>query len=457
MPRAIHHSPWPERLRFGILATLVTACFIGGGASRVDVLSLIYLQPFAVLCLAALLLVPGSIDWPRIRVPLLLMGGLATIMMAQLIPLPPALWAALPGHSQFAEIAQGTAAANIWRPISLTPDLTLDSLVGLVVPAAVLIGFAAIPTARTYSLLPILLFGAGLSIFIGILQVSGGEHSAFYPYAVTNRGLPVGLFSNRNHEALLLVLVPPMLAVWASRSTDNRRADNMRRSVAAATITLLFPMLLITGSRAGIALAPVGLLLALAIWRNQNLGNVGFSPRTRKLLVMAVPVVGILIIGIAISLSRDEAIRRFLETSFRDESRLQFMPVIVRMFSDFFPLGSGFGSFDPVYRFYEPDALLVPNYLNHAHNDLLELLMTGGLPALLLLLVFLVWAGRAAIVAFRDRASPRRRAYAWLATGIIVLTLASSLVDYPLRTPLMAVLFVLACGWIGQVRRAPDA
>lgn len=451
MPRPASPVTWPEQARFGILVALIVICFLGGGASRLDVLSLIYVQPFAVICLAALLLVPGPIDWPLIRTPLLLLGALAAVIAAQLIPLPPSLWAALPGRGPFAEIAAGAGAGNVWRPISLTPDLTLASLAGLIVPAAALVGFASIPRTRAYGLLAVFIIGAALSIFFGLAQVAGGERSPFYFYAITSPGIPVGLFSNRNHQALFLVIAWAMLAVWASQATDNRRADTVRRSIAIAFALLIPPVLLVTGSRAGLALAPVGLLIAGLIWRGHRPEG-HLSDKTRKWLMIGIGTGAVLIVGAAIAFSRDEALRRFLDSSFEDETRLGFFPVLVGIARDFFPVGSGFGSFDPVYRFYEPDALLSATYLNHAHNDLIELVITGGLPALVVALCFLIWFGRNTLAAVRDRKASRRRAFAWLAAGIIALILASSLFDYPLRTPLMSVLFALACGWLAQAR-----
>lgn len=450
MPRPASPITWPEQARFGILAALVVACLLGGGASRLDVLSLVYLQPFAVICLAALLLIPGPIDWRLVRVPLLLLGALAAIMAAQLIPLPPGLWAALPGHGPFAEIARAAGAGEAWRPISLTPDLTLASLAGLVVPAAALVGFASIPRTRTYQLLPILLAGVLMGVLIGLAQVSGGERSPFYQYAVTSPGLPVGLFANRNHQAVLLVAAWPMLAVWAAQATDNRRADNVRRSVAAGMAVLLLPLLVITGSRLGLAMAPIGLLVAALIWRGHASHGMMIEARNRKLLTVAGAIGAALVLIAALGFSRDEGIRRFLETSFAEEPRFHYLPVLLRMLGDFFPVGSGFGSFDPVYRHYEPDALLDATYLNHAHNDLIELGITGGLPAILVGLLFLVWIGRATLAALRDRVASRHRAFAWMAACLVLVNLLSSVVDYPLRTPLMSLLFALACGWLSQ-------
>ena len=86
--------------------------------------------------------------------------------------------------------------------------------------------------------------------------------------------------------------------------------------------------------------------------------------------------------------------------------------------------------------------------MNHAHNDWLELILTGGLPALALLIV--------AITAFCLRArqlSARRLDHfaevrlAWLGMVLIGLAAVASLGDYPLRVPSLSCFFVVAVLW----------
>src|SRR3546814_14561816 len=43
----------------------------------------------------------------------------------------------------------------------------------------------------------------------------------------------------------------------------------------------------------------------------------------------------------------------------------------------------------------------LPTYFNHAHNDFLEIVLDGGLPALLLMLVAIGWYGMASMRAWR--------------------------------------------------------
>ena len=114
---------------------------------------------------------------------------------------------------------------------------------------------------------------------------------------------------------------------------------------------------------------------------------------------------------------------------------------------------AGFGTFDPVYRRFEPDYLLSTIYLNEAHNEPMQLLIEGGLGALLLLAAFLAWWAFAAVRAVRPRrAAPRRAMGMAMATATLILML-SSLVDYPLRTPLLSSLFAIACVELIKSRR----
>jgi O-antigen ligase len=108
------------------------------------------------------------------------------------------------------------------------------------------------------------------------------------------------------------------------------------------------------------------------------------------------------------------------------------------MIVDQFPYGSGFGSFEDLYRTVEPVQLLSNRYLNQAHNDWAQILIEGGLPALLLLLVVLAWAVRRAVQVYRA-APGSSRDLALLALIVLTMLGLASIVDYPLRTPAMAV------------------
>jgi O-antigen ligase len=113
-----------------------------------------------------------------------------------------------------------------------------------------------------------------------------------------------------------------------------------------------------------------------------------------------------------------------------------------------FPAGTGFGSFQQVYRVYEDPSAVTGTYVNHAHNDVIELFVEGGVPAMLLLGAFLLWWSRRAFQVWRQT----DRQVAKAATIASAAILAHSLVDYPLRTPGMAAIFAFCISVMAVTR-----
>jgi hypothetical protein len=426
-------------------------------------MSLLYVRPAAVLCLALILMLPGRIDLSSVKVPLLLLAALAVWMLVQLVPLPPSLWTNLPGREVAARGAEILQIAQPWRPLSLSPDLTLNSLASLAVPLTALVGFAAIDSDDRRRLLPVLLAITVASTLFAVGQLSGGASSPFYLYQVTNDDAAVGLFANRNHQAALLVLAFPMLALWAAEEARDRRSRQARYWAAGSFALFAVPMILVTGSRAGFLLGVLAIFWSCFQFLGERSarrpGRGGTNWKLPVVLLGSTLTIGALFTYLAVS--RAQALLRLAH--FQEvEIRFENFPVLMRMAGDLFPFGSGFGTFDPTFRTYEPLQSLSPRYLNQAHNDLLELAITGGLPALLLLAGFAAWWLASSLKAFRvhNRAS-RTAAYARLGSIMILLLLLASLVDYPLRVPFMSVVLAIACGWLGQgqarpVRGAPE-
>lgn len=452
-PRAI--SP-VDYVRFMIFVGFVLICFLGGGGSRPDIQSLLYLRPAAILCLTAIVLLPAPIEWRAIRVPLALLGLFALLMAAQLIPLPPGLWTQLPGRAPLIEAAAIAGIPQPWRPLSIAPDLTLNSLVALIIPLTALVGFAALRDQYRYWLILILIVAALAGALLGMAQLTGGPDSPFYLYRITNGDSAVGFMSNRNHQAFLLAATYPMLAIWAASPRPDARAAHFRATAAVALGIFLVPLLLVTGSRGGLLLGLGGAALAcLLFFREQRAlrGPGGVGPRWAGIAILGVGAA--LVLFAAVAMSRAEAVNRLLAKDIASDSRVANLPVFTRMARDFFPAGAGSGTFDPLYRIYEPHEALSPNYLNQAHNDLADLAITGGLPALVLLAAFLAWwAARSIRVMVRPGSSWPGTAAGRLGAAVILLFMTASLIDYPLRTPALAMVFAIACGWLSSARSA---
>jgi O-antigen ligase len=159
-----------------------------------------------------------------------------------------------------------------------------------------------------------------------------------------------------------------------------------------------------------------------------------------------------MVAGVA-ALSVDPVLARGLQGRLGGDLRFSLTPTTFVAGAQFAPLGAGAGSFTGVYPMFEPLADMGPAFVNHAHDDLAEVWLEAGVPGIALisaLAIWWVWAGLEAM-------SERRRVGAALALAgsmTVGMLLAHSLVDYPLRTPAMAVLFAFS---LGLLTRPPDA
>jgi O-antigen ligase len=139
-----------------------------------------------------------------------------------------------------------------------------------------------------------------------------------------------------------------------------------------------------------------------------------------------------------------------------DDNRLDFWPHVTGAGAHFWPVGSGIGTFLAAYEMYEPLEALRQLYVNHAHNDFLEIFLEAGAPGLVLALAGTWELG---VMGWRAWRAPPHQAMAAtparLASVVVALPIAHSLVDYPLRTVSISVLFALAAAILASQDGAP--
>ncbi len=429
---------------FGLALLLVVLSTLFGGASQTNALSLttVELASVPLLMVAGYrLLTEGAPGGGRLA--LVLLGAVAALPLLQLIPLPYDLWTRLPGRAGVLQVLAVTRTGRPMLPLSLAPEQTWQALLALSPPSAMFMG-ALLLTDRQRRLMAGVWMGLGaLSLAIGVLQVLGGPDSRWYFYAITNRGSPVGLFANRNHEAALLYSLLPFAGLFAGRF----RGDFGDRRSLPPLISSLYLMLAIAGvgvtlSRTGAVLAAVGLLAAAAVAARGGI----FRRRWRASAILAAAcmagVAAVLLLGFA------PLAARFSEID-ATELRFQGWPLVLGAARDHLPLGSGLGSFQTIYFSVEPLSQVSGVYFNHAHNDYLELWLEAGLAGAVLLGLFLAWlAVRTTGVWIQLAAAGADLAAA--ASLTLLLLLAHSAVDYPLRTEALAVLFAFACAALAR-------
>ncbi len=153
------------------------------------------------------------------------------------------------------------------------------------------------------------------------------------------------------------------------------------RLVGLAAALLLLPIILITGSRAGLVVAFAAIAAIPLILPRERLQEAlpRGAPQVRKRIVWAtVGSVALVLVGLSVWFGRGLALERLFGDEIQLDSRLRIAPTVIASILAHLPWGTGMGSFERVYQIHEPDELLSPEYMNHAHNDWLELALTGG-------------------------------------------------------------------------------
>jgi O-antigen ligase len=442
--------------RFAILVIFLALVFLMGGGSRPDVVSLIVLRPVAAFfAIYAVLLITAD-QLRSVRTPLALLSALALLIVLQLMPLPPAWWAGLPDREVVRDLYAAIGQEERWFPLALSPARAVNSLFSLIVPLAALLLFAIQAPEQRPRLFLVVLVMTVVSVALGIMQLLGSPNGSLYLYRITNNGLPVGLFSNRNHQALL-ISIGILLSAFATGRALRRPRVNVAWVIGGFSLLLVFlPFLLIIGSRAGLVLGALMLLPSAFLIYQAARGRRGRSGRSamsdpRFRAAAAAGLAAVMgVIFAAIWFSRSLAFDRLIDQNVELDLRAQTLPVVLDLTARQFPFGAGFGSFDTIYRQVEPAHLLMPSYLNHAHNDWIQFLLEGGLGALLLLIAALAWFGH---VSFRVLWTNRTQLIPELFVCMIIVGVyaLSSVVDYPLRTPSLMAVFAICCGMLSAL------
>ncbi len=422
--------------RLAILVCLLVLFAAGGGVARWDAYSLLYVRPAAVIALGLLFIVPGAWNWQGLRTPLLLLLAFTATIAVQLIPLPPALWSQLGAREPYLQAAVIAGVPQPWRPISLLPFRTANSLLATVPAFAALIALAGIPRHKWRTIVHLLLAICCVSALLGTIQYAS---SLFYPYDPSDKGLPIGLLANRNHQALLLTIGLLLLAQWGL--DDYGHTGGMTKpAVALAGIVFLCLIILLTGSRTGLvimvlALAVIAVAAGLLITRVKG--------RRRPWLPWLIALAPFLVVAVGAYAAQSSGFSR-LDQSLGEDMRTKALPTVWLIAQHYLPWGAGFGTFDRVFMQFEPEQLLVRGFYNRAHSDPLEVLIAGGLPSILVVAAFLVWLlGITGIDLLRKARVGSGR---YIVFTAIMLALIASITDYPLRPPLMTLIFTLLCG-----------
>jgi putative inorganic carbon (hco3(-)) transporter len=419
----------------------LTAALLMGGASAAGLTGNALLE----LCGA------GLIGWSSLSIwrrddkpyPRLFAITLCILIFVQFVPFPPGLWRHLSGREQIYNGFAVIGAAPPWLTLSLAPWDSLASLLWGLPALAIYVSFRAEGAPSSRSAILVVTVVAVLSTALEALQRGTGRG---YIYAITNYGQGTGFFANSNHQgSFLLASLALFVTSVVARHRRNRHRLAWYRQASLlewAVVVLLLAGVMISGS-----LACAGLLV-LVVAALVVVGFPDVQPRPAVIAVMAIIVLTglagfIYFVPLANDLTGQGAVAGI--------SRHEFLAKGLLILRDFKLVGSGLGTFVNIYPWYEQANQISSLFVNHAHDDLLELLIETGAFGLFAVVVFIAWYVRTSLPLWR---APRDRSIPLGAAVVIGVILLHSLVDYPLRTAAISSIFALACALLA--RRSDD-
>lgn len=415
-----------DPLLIAVGAYVVVLSLFGGGAQVFGLASLLLMLATTIFVGAVLLSRPTL---PKL--PIAAHIGLAMIVvipLLQIIPLPPGIWQALPGNSLRLSVLTLTGQAHNWQSLSLEPLYTIGVAVmaaGFVTLVVALISLS--PEAFDIVLkLAVATIVAGIAV--GVFQVTThGAFPSFYEKADTEA--LIGFYSNKNHMALAVAVSIPLAFVALGQ---DRHKHPVRYAIFMGYWAVALTSIVATTSRAGIVLGLVASLpLALSMLHRIKM---------RQRVIIGI---GLVVLAIAISASTpfQELLARF--DYIDDDNRWLFVLRSLPLVREYWLAGAGGGVFADLFITAEPIEWVGPTFLNHVHNDYVELVIEYGVPGIVALFALVLGVAQAALDQYKAAGSSSKT---YLLVGLLVVGLvaAHSLVDYPSRRP--AILPLLALG-----------
>jgi O-antigen ligase len=366
------------------------------------------------------------------------------IPLLYLIPLPMSVWQSLPGRGLYAEtqVLMENNGASIHHPaLSLIPYRTVSSLLALLPLLGIFVATLRLPSKKLITLVYVFLGIAAFQASLGLIQYGSGADWTFWWGITVSSDTATGTYPNRDHFAALMELAIPLALGLAAYNVGNPvhidREEHHHVFNQAIIFFALSVLLILAGifsrSRAGLLLVILGILFSSFTFSRHMGGREAVGLNS---IVISVSI------SIATSIGLIPVLNRFANDPLED-GRWPIFDATVEGIKQFFPIGSGPGTFQAVFFAFQPPELL--NFVNHAHNDYLELLFETGLISIGVLLLF---------IALYIQGWLRLRHQHWnrfrfiqTAAGIsLLLLILHGVVDFNFHTPANAIFFAFLGG-----------
>jgi O-antigen ligase len=419
------------------------------GGTEAPTFALVQILFFGV---AALVLARGPASFLKLTTPwaLAIPAMLTVVVLLQLCPLPSTLVHRLTGREN------SVPWANLH--LSIEPFSTRTHIL-ILLSCLVAFYFAQIVRKdrdRTMRLIAALLVLGTFEALYGLVQYLGGWQKIFFYAKQFDLEEATGTYINRNHYAGMLEMILPFsLALLffeygKLRKTGSPTAVTIKQLLMRQTLqklvlclsiaVVLFAALLFSRSRMGIVAGLVSLLVIFALAAASRFhGKMGILLST---LFVAISICLAIWIGPGPIVGRFADVQQEFRKS--EQSRLSIWRdarTLVRQDPIF---GTGLGTFPVAYTAVQ--TTFPGQFVNHAHNDYLELAIDLGLPAALILFAVIFFILARAVRTFLFAPGLFERSVALGCVGSIVAILLHSLTDFNLYIPANAVLFSTILG-----------
>lgn len=434
----VQFSRWAVSPAGQLQLLLALAIALGGGGVAYGLRNLaINLAALLLLMLQRELVWRFMREAPRTLVALVLLTLMLPLL--QLVPMPAGMWQQLPGREPVvAAFAIAGIPAESWFPLSLDRGRTLTAFLGLLAPAAIVVVGANLGREHKAATARFAALAALAALMLGIFQLSTANTAALLFPIIAKPDVMYASFANRNSTAALFALA---LLLLAGAPWWKNRAALLIATMGAGLLVL---GAVLTQSRSGIvllvlALAFAGLRAVVAALARRKGGDGAPRPVWIAGLLVAVLVAAAALASAAMGGRAADSLDRFGDT---ETDRPEMWEDAAFAAREYWPVGSGMGTFDEVFQLHESLEYVSPRRAGRAHSDWLEIVIEAGAFGITLVLGWLLWCGWAAL---RAPAHWRWTAFA-AGTGVLALAL-QSLLDYPLRSQTLlcfaAVLVVL--------------
>lgn len=427
------------------LAAIVVAVLAFGGTEPITfsvVEILLFLAAIIMLITVSTEDIPFRVPKAAIAVPLLVTG----IAMMGLCPMP----------AKLLEMLGRTISpyATRWDQLTISPYATRTQLLTLIwCLIAFYFGILSGVERKGKRLLIYSLAGLGAAeAFYGFLQYLGGWQTIFFYTKKYDLFEATGTYINRNHYAGFLEMVIPFCLALASyefarlskykpRNGWNLKQLSIQERFPqavfwlAATI-LLFAALAFSKSRMGIIASSASILGMIIVGK--------FKPGNLIVAGVFVALVAAMVLWIGAGPITERFASTSQEYKLSDGSRLAIWRDTIHLIKKHPLAGDGLGTFPVAYTAVQTTFL--GNFVNHAHNDYLEVASDLGIPVSLILFGSFGALLASSVRSARSKAMNFDRAVALGCAGSIFALLLHSLTDFNLYIPANALIFSAILG-----------